>query len=140
MAIISLLRGDHSFLSNFWSHNGPAVEYEYQAAKAKYYDDYIKIMSAESAGEAKKLSKTIIIREDWDSIKLVVMEMLLRKKFASEPLKSKLISTGNAFIIEGNDWGDTYWGVCGGKGDNHLGRLLMKIRDEFLVSENIRQY
>lgn len=32
-------------------------------------------------------------------------------------------------IIEVNNWGDTYWGVCNGIGDNHLGKILMKIRD-----------
>jgi predicted NAD-dependent protein-ADP-ribosyltransferase YbiA (DUF1768 family) len=32
-------------------------------------------------------------------------------------------------LIEGNWWGDTYWGVCNGVGENHLGKLLMKIRD-----------
>jgi len=32
-------------------------------------------------------------------------------------------------LIEGNTWGDTYWGVCRGRGSNNLGKLLMKIRE-----------
>ena len=33
-------------------------------------------------------------------------------------------------LIEGNVWNDTFWGVCNGKGHNHLGKILMKVRDE----------
>ncbi len=32
-------------------------------------------------------------------------------------------------IVERNTWNDTFWGVCKGKGENHLGILLMEIRD-----------
>jgi predicted NAD-dependent protein-ADP-ribosyltransferase YbiA (DUF1768 family) len=35
-------------------------------------------------------------------------------------------------LIEENTWGDTFWGICKGQGENHLGRLLMQIRDELL--------
>lgn len=37
--------------------------------------------------------------------------------------------TGDAELIEGNNWGDTFWGVCNGRGENMLGKLLMEIRD-----------
>lgn len=31
---------------------------------------------------------------------------------------------------EGNTWGDKFWGVCDGEGENHLGKLLMEVRAE----------
>ena len=40
------------------------------------------------------------------------------------------MATGNAVLVEKNDWGDTFWGVCSGKGENYLGRLLMQVRKE----------
>ena len=47
-----------------------------------------------------------------------------------ESLKEMLLLTGDQEIIEENYWGDTFWGVCRGKGQNHLGKILMKVRDE----------
>ena len=43
-------------------------------------------------------------------------------------LGEKLKATGDGQIVEGNTWGDTFWGVCGGRGQNWLGRLLMERR------------
>lgn len=49
----------------------------------------------------------------------------------SEPkLRSQLLSTGTAELVEGNWWNDRYWGVCNGRGENHLGKILMRIREE----------
>jgi predicted NAD-dependent protein-ADP-ribosyltransferase YbiA (DUF1768 family) len=33
-------------------------------------------------------------------------------------------------LIEGNTWGDKFWGQVKGEGANYLGRLLMKVREE----------
>ncbi len=54
-------------------------------------------------------------------------------KFTQNPdLLSKLLATGDAELIEGNTWGDRVWGVdlYRGAGENHLGKILMRIRDE----------
>jgi hypothetical protein len=32
-------------------------------------------------------------------------------------------------LIEGNTWGDTFWGVCNGVGENNLGKTLMNVRE-----------
>ena len=59
------------------------------------------------------------------------MEDICRAKFTqNEELKKKLIDTGDATLIEGNTWNDTFWGVCNGVGENNLGKILMKIREE----------
>ena len=81
-------------------------------------------------GKAKKAGREIICRSDWKEIKDSVMELALRIKFQNKVLCEKLLNTGNSELVEGNWWGDTYWGVCEGKGENRLGKILMKIRDE----------
>lgn len=66
--------------------------------------------------------------EEWEGRKVDVMRDLLNIKFSNPVLREMLENTGSAELIEGNDWGDTFWGVCKGKGANTLGRLLMEIR------------
>lgn len=80
---------------------------------------------------AKMLGRKVELRPDWDKIKLSVMEKGLRVKFSkgSDQLKKLLEMDGE--IIEWNNWGDRFWGkTLDGVGENHLGKILMKIRDE----------
>ena len=46
----------------------------------------------------------------------------------------KLLDTGDAILIEGNDWGDRYWGVCDGVGQNKLGLILMGLRKKMKMA------
>ena len=137
MATIDSFTSQHRFLSNF----EPArvtldglvyrtVEHAYQAAKTEDFAERSRVWAAPSAAAAKKLGRRVTLRPDWECVKLGVMEDFLRQKFRYDPLKSQLRATGDALLVEGNAWGDTYWGVCCGVGENHLGRLLMKIRAE----------
>jgi predicted NAD-dependent protein-ADP-ribosyltransferase YbiA (DUF1768 family) len=68
------------------------------------------------------------MRSDWNDRKLAVMRDLVGQKFDNPALAMKLIATGNELLVEGNSWHDTYWGVCNGKGENHLGKILMEVR------------
>jgi hypothetical protein len=61
---------------------------------------------------------------------------LLCQKFTNSELRQKLLATEDAILIEGNTWGDTFWGVCKGVGKNHLGKILMAIRKELQEREN----
>lgn len=141
MRAIDSFSGEYRFLSNFYiTPDGKSVEHYYQAAKACNITDYLRIISADSPGNAKRLGRQIVIRSDWDNIKLVVMEQLLIKKFSDYDLARKLLETGDTELIEGNHWGDVYWGVCNGVGHNNLGRILMKIRDRFLDLSTIITY
>lgn len=45
-------------------------------------------------------------------------------------LRNKLINTGDAYLKETNTWNDTFWGISNGIGQNHLGKILMQIREE----------
>lgn len=123
--MICKFQGEFRFLSNFIG----GVEQKYQAAKCLHKLDAEKILKM-SAVEAKRASRKIEIRPDWDSIKLEVMENLVTEKFSNEPFKSQLIATGDQDLIEGNTWNDTFWGVCRGVGDNNLGKILMKVRNK----------
>jgi ribA/ribD-fused uncharacterized protein len=134
--IIGKFRGDYRWLSNFYIHdeeNQLAVEHHYLAAKTTNVHDYRAIITAGSPANAKKISKTLPVRYDWDEVKLTVMEHLIREKFGmSLWLERKLRETEGALIVEGNTWGDKFWGVCDGEGENHLGKIIMRVRDEWL--------
>ena len=117
----------------------PSVEHAYMSEKS--HDKNWKELCSKreiKGTQIKAYSKTIELREDWEEVKLKVMEYCLRKKFNQEPFKSNLLLTGNQNIQEGNTWNDLFWGVDlkqnPNKGENHLGRLIMKIRDE--IKEN----
>lgn len=124
--------------SNFYpavvSYDGeeyPTVEHAYQAAKTLDPDERLKIREAKTPAAAKHLGQEVTMRTNWSKKKLRIMEKLLRQKFKPKtPCMNILSQTGDREIIEGNTWHDTYWGVCDGKGKNHLGKLLMKIRLE----------
>ncbi len=86
-----------------------------------------------SAGTSKVVGNQLrilgYVRKDWDHAKLHIMAELLIQKFAKDEFYSQLKETNNQYLIEGNDWGDTYWGMDKNRGRNVLGRLLMAIRD-----------
>lgn len=108
----------------------PTMEHYFQANKADNQNDYLHIAYAPTPGEAKRLGRKIQLRPDWEKIKDNVMLTGLRKKFADPELRNLLLATGDEELIEGNYWGDTYWGVCNGVGQNKLGKLLMQVREE----------
>lgn len=135
--MIDKFDGEYFFLSNFSASPFrinyvlfPTMEHYFQANKADNQNDYLHIAYAPTPGEAKWLGRKIQLRPDWEKIKDNVMLTGLRKKFADPELRSLLLSTGDEELIEGNYWGDTYWGVCNGVGQNKLGKLLMQVREE----------
>ena len=138
---IYAFHGPHMFLSNFWSCDVEfesityaSTEHAYQAAKTHDPVARARISTAQKPGEAKRLGTHVVLRPDWEEVKLGIMEGLLQQKF--EPgteLGEKLRATGSKILVEGNRWHDVWWGVCvckkhDGKGRNELGKLLMKIR------------
>lgn len=150
--MIDRFGGDYAFLSNFyfsplflegkvWS----TVEHYFQAAKVipglttEIVRDFelVEVLWSElirecnSPGEAKRMGRKVPLRPSWDDMKLSVMEDALREKFKPDSdLASKLKATGEEELVEGNYWGDIFWGICKGEGQNNLGKLLMKIRKE----------
>lgn len=137
---ITSFRGSFSFLSNFYPcsihYEGilyPSVEHAHQAAKSldpAVRKKFLNPGRRGGAGAAKRLGRQVVLRADWEEVKLGIMLTLLRQKFRTGELRHALLATGDAELIEGNTWFDFYWGVCNGRGDNHLGKLLMQVRDE----------
>lgn len=137
--------GRYDFLSNFYPASLTVDGYSflnseaaYQAFKCKNPADYKQFCEL-NADEAKHLGRNVDLRKDWEKVKLSVMEKVVRAKFMQNPhLARYLVETGDATLIEGNSWRDTYWGVYikTGEGENHLGKILMKIRSE-LVRDGI---
>lgn len=134
---ISGFNGQWRFLSNFYetpiTYEGvtyPSVENAYQAAKTINQDERIQFVKI-SSKEAKALGKKITTRQDWEAIKLKVMRDLVYEKFSrNRKLYSALVLTGDAYIEETNWWGDKFWGVCRGVGENNLGKILMSVREQ----------
>lgn len=100
-----------------------SVEHAYQAAKTtdEFWRKQIRL--ADTVDQAKRLGKHVPLREDWEKIKLEVMEKLVRQKFVKDmELTFKLAGTGNAELISCND--------CDDEDENHLGKILMRMREE----------
>jgi len=135
---VTKFRGIYDFLSNFYPSPTcyPTVEHNYQAAKTLDDTWRKRIMEAETASQAKRLGRRAPMAKDWDSVKDTVMLSLLQAKFDDPELRAKLMATGDVFLIEGNDWGDRYWGKTWSTveknwvGENRLGQLLMLVRDQ----------
>jgi len=153
-SIIGAFIGRFRFLSNFYpakvryeSTRFPTVEHAYQAAKfladvevlvdGKVVRLRTLILEAKTPGKAKRLARKYahLQRPSWKKEKLSIMRELVRQKFSCYNMSRRLIQTGHYQIIEGNGWGDTFWGMCGGNGKNHLGKILMELRKEFRTDD-----
>lgn len=163
-------RGENSFLSNFYSHvvmplnlddvNGNTYNFSFTNTEAMFqgfkvfkdaFGDHtpeemekLREFSQMTAKEARAAGRKITPFDGkyWDSVKDQVMEMCLDIKFSNPELRAKLLATGTRQLIEGNSYGDTYWGTTiltdesgnaigadSKSGNNKLGKLLMKVRD-----------
>jgi len=148
---ITNFRGKHKFLSNFYSpcpvtYEGmtfPSTEHAYQAAKFTDKKLRVQLLKENKPVDVKRLARKLERegnrRDDWNDIKIDVMEGLVMQKFTRyNDLKTSLINTGNARLVEGNTWHDNIWGVCscpkcvGITGQNHLGKVLMRVRKEVI--------
>jgi ribA/ribD-fused uncharacterized protein len=139
---ISSFTGEHQFLSNFYPtsvlYDGqtyPSSEHAYQAAKSLDPVMRNRIRQLRTPREAKALGKRIPLRPNWETLRIPTMRSILQNKFApGSAVAQRLIDTAPNVLIEGNTWGDTYWGcvLSHGQwlGQNQLGLLLMEIRSQ----------
>ena len=144
--MISDFRKKYFFLSNFYpctitykGINYSTSEAAYQAQKTLDDAERLRI-SRLNPEDAKSEGRKLELRKDWEEVKLTEMYNICKIKLTENPnLTKRLLETGSMVLIEGNDWNDYFWGVCGGKGENHLGKILMQIRDE-IRKENKEEY
>ncbi|EOD32327.1 hypothetical protein EMIHUDRAFT_231090 [Emiliania huxleyi CCMP1516] len=109
-----------------------SVEHAFQAAKAGADADAARaIREAKTPQAAHALGQKVPLPQDWERRKLGLMEALLRDKFVRDAaLRERLLRTDQQNLIATNSWGETFWGVSGGRGSNALGKALMKLRSE----------
>ena len=129
-------RGRRAFLSNFYEseivyngHKYTSVEAAFQAQKEPGKEELFENLSPE---KAKALGKKVKLRSDWNEVKDGIMKALLLEKFSIPSLKAELLKIPDEEIQERNTWGDTYWGIVNGEGQNKLGKLLTEVRNELL--------
>ena len=135
---VNRFEGEFEFLSNFSPHKvvvfdriWPTAEHAFQGMKTVDRVERARICRAPTPGKAKRMGGDVELRPDWEQIKLEIMRSVLRAKFMQDAgLMRSLLDTGGAELVEGNHWNDTFWGVCRGRGSNHLGKLLMELRAE----------
>jgi ribA/ribD-fused uncharacterized protein len=144
--IISEFQGDYRWLSNhvpvivtYDGHKFPTVEHAYVYSKTLVKEEqelFLAEMDDMSPGQAKRLGKSLTLRPDWESVRLDIMRDLTRQKYSKEYYRSKLLQTGDAEIVEGNTWGDTFWGKYKGEGENNLGKIIMEVREHLRLAND----
>lgn len=160
--MITEFRDEHAFLSNFWPFQGkrligppapilwkgiswPSAEHLFQAGKTTSGEVAEWIRQSDTPGMAKSRGRAIEVRPDWNEIKLDVMLKVVTAKFMQNPdLAEKLVATGDEDLIEGNWWGDKFWGIDLKQkypsGENWLGRLLMILRAQLVMKADLADF
>lgn len=143
--------GQFRFLSNFWIlENGiwfeeltyPSVEHAYQAAKWPVSQRAMFVNV--TAGVAKKMGgeyPALNIKK-WNKNKVELMRSLVYQKFEKNlKLRKMLMAMEGYTLDERNSWGDKFWGTNEqGEGENHLGQILMNVRDKFILMEKNNEW
>lgn len=135
--MINEFRGKYYFLSNFYEAPVTVFGFTYRNNEAAFQAQKVIVKGDKedfttlNASEAKKLGRHVKLRPDWEQIKEVTMYDIVLCKFKqNKDLKEKLIATGDELLEEGNNWGDRIWGTVNGVGENRLGNILMRVREE----------
>lgn len=127
----------YGFFSNFSRHpimmgDGkiyPTSEHFYQSQKTTDPQLSENIRTAQSAQIAFNLGQKVELRPDWESIKIPIMAQALWAKFTQHKDCQDMLLGTTGEIIENNPK-DYFWAVGSDwSGENHLGKLLVGIRD-----------
>ena len=140
--VIDSFRGEYSIFSNLNECiiNFGGLEFRnseacFQAQKCTTDEEklaFCKITGVEAKHLGRKVKMDV---NKWNTIKYAVMYAVVQEKFKqSDKFRQKLMDTEGMMLIEGNDHGDAYWGVCNKtkQGKNKLGEILMTIRDRYI--------
>ena len=141
--MIVQFRGNYFFLSNFYERFFVYDGISYNSAEAAFQAQktldkskrFLEFSGNLPPIEAKRKGRKVNLRPDWEEVKVQIMKDVVREKFKQNDdlMRMLLIDTGDEELIEGNYWGDSFWGVNlkTNEGENHLGIILMELRDEF---------
>lgn len=111
----------------FW----PSVEHYFQAMKLEDPTDREKVRLAEHPAKARRIGRSRFrtLRRDWSKVRRVIMTRAVYTKCRTHPqVAERLLATGNAMLMENNQY-DYFWG-CGRdrRGHNTYGQVLMDVR------------
>lgn len=146
--MITEFKGQYRFLSNFYPAQVtiggityPTSEHAFQAQKAGSVAQQRAFAAFATPLLAKRRGRELDLSENWGRIrKRVMLNVVIFKFVQNAPLARRLDETGAEALAEGNDWHDSYWGVCrhpgphppgcagAGQGSNYLGQILMAVR------------
>ena len=140
---IDSFQGPYRYLSNFSPHpikvgreEWKTVEHAYQASKTSDRFQRRRIANATSPGAAKRIGRHVQLVSHWEQSKLSLMRDLVLTKFSQHAgIRQLLLDTGDELLVEGNTWGDKYWGQVDGEGANNLGEILMAVRTQLRKRE-----
>jgi ribA/ribD-fused uncharacterized protein len=149
---IDSFEGSYEFLSNFYEApvkwqgiTYPTSEHAFQAAKVINPVTRMQIAAAPTPGKAKRMGRKVELRADWEQVKENIMYEIIKSKFTQNTYcLLALLATGDADLVEGNDWHDNEWGDCDCpncqniEGKNKLGKILMRVREE--LREELRNH
>jgi len=100
--------------------------------KERFTDKDLKPNEAKKMGGKKSFKENNYkLRKDWEKVKLGLMKEITENYYKNNPeLINKLLSTGNKELLHSGPRIDDYWGVNKNGGENHHGKILMKIRKD----------
>lgn len=151
--VVKEFRGEYAFLSNFYEGRFtwrgvefPTGEHAFSYAKGFFAPSYTgaeqqayfdAVLNSPTPSKAKYQGRSVPLNvSEWDKRKVQYMREIVHARFAEDlsgqALAGRLINTGAMMLVEGNNWGDTFWGRCEGKGFNTLGVILMEERGYWL--------
>lgn len=106
------------------------VEHAFHAMKTVYPKERRKIATETSPGKAKRAGRKALLRANWDEMRIDIMRCLVLQKFQHKKLFNLLDKTKDCKLVEGNTWGDRFWGQVDCQGENNLGKILIQVRTE----------
>lgn len=142
---IYFFKGEHFFLSNFYEHPVSVFGLTFRNNEAAFQSQKCPERAREfcnlTASQAKSLGRRVKLRPDWEEVKNKIMYKVCEVKFSDPVLREKLLNTTPFNLIEGNTWGDMYWGQVfisdEWVGRNKLGKILMSIRETLIEGKEI---
>jgi ribA/ribD-fused uncharacterized protein len=108
-------------------------EHYYQAMKFSSPSLRNIILEANTPAEAFALSRQYEdqVREDWYDIRVEVMRFIVTEKFTQNPQFALFLTSTGDSVIKEHSHKDHFWGDGGdGTGENHLGKILMAVRQQ----------
>ena len=124
-----------AFAIQLWGQMFPTAEHAYQWKKFNFSNSATAglILEARSARDTKVISNAHAdeVSPEWNDVKLIFMEEILSAKISQHGKVSALLAETKSKDIIENSPTDLYWGIgADGTGQNQLGKLWMKLRDE----------